>query len=163
MPEKRNTPPEATGSPRSEDSAGRAFIFPRPENEPFLGYLPGPARARSHQSAGAGPGGPLLQLLPFGPAAPDPRAQDAQQRTRAHRAPGSERSSSPGSWPPARAGSPQAAARAAQLHQIAQTNRTQTGVCSNARRPLDIMILADLLYPPTTPGPSPRRPEPNTE
>ena len=88
MPEKRNTPPEATGSPRSEDSAGRAFIFPRPENVPFLGYLPGPARARSHQSAGAGPGGPLLQLLPFGPAAPDPRARDAQQRTRAQLLPG---------------------------------------------------------------------------
>ena len=41
----------------------------------------------SHQGPGAGPGGPLLQPLPFGPAAPDPRAQDAQQRTRAHRAP----------------------------------------------------------------------------
>ena len=41
------------------------------------------------------PAGPLLQLLPSGPAAPDPRAQDAQQRTRAHGAPGSERGSSP--------------------------------------------------------------------
>ena len=70
----------------------------------------------SHQSAAAGPGGPLLQLLPFGPAAPDPRAQDAQQRTRAHRAPGSERGSSPrilATWPAP--DPPQAAARAAQL------------------------------------------------
>ena len=79
-------------APDPHQAAARAAQLPGSKAD----RSPGPAAAAtgpgSHQSAAAGPGGPLLQLLPSGAAAPDPH----QAAARAAQLPGSEAGRSPG-------------------------------------------------------------------
>ena len=93
--------PSGAAAPDPHQAAARAAQLPGSE----AGRSPGPGAAATGPGSRQGPGavpswapaaaaplrppaGPLLQLLPSGPAAPDPRAQDAQQRTRAQLLPG---------------------------------------------------------------------------